>query len=153
MTDFTESARPANAVIRSARERAGITPEEVAIAADLSIHEYEDLEDYPDEAIDVVCIAQLKAVCARLSLDICELYGVDRCSNQAPIDIIHTAVEQHGASIMHVANAVGIEESEIVRVCKDAREIGSWVFIAVAAIAHELRLEVADLLLVAKTHE
>lgn len=149
MTDLYDVVLNPNDVIRDARERLDITAEDVAASAGLTIHEYEDLEDYSDEAVDVVCIAKLKKICSKLSLDICDIYGLERTSEVLPRNIVETQMEQHGISVEMLAEKVGIDEQEVRRVRNDAQELGAWVYVAVASLGRELQLDAAGLLRVA----
>ncbi len=55
--------------LRKARERLGLTPEEVASRMGLSAPWYYDLEAYPDEVVSTVSLAHLQVLGQTLGLE------------------------------------------------------------------------------------
>lgn len=74
-----------NERIQERREALGLSDVEVAQRAGLSIHEYCDVEGYPDEFTDVLSVDEAKRLAAVLGLDLLELVGLScsRCEGES----------------------------------------------------------------------
>ena len=67
----------ANEVIRRARERLGLTAQEAAARAGLSVHEYGDLEQHADEVVSAVSLATVRRVCKTLNIALTDLLAAE----------------------------------------------------------------------------
>jgi transcriptional regulator with XRE-family HTH domain len=116
----------ANEVIRRARERLGLTEQEAAARAGLSVDEYGDLEQHADEVVSAVSLATARRVCKTLNIALTELLAAESLLAAAKTTAgvqsptarpRHKLVQQQritkGASISDVANAIGFEDAAV----------------------------------------
>jgi transcriptional regulator with XRE-family HTH domain len=115
----------ANEVIRSARERLGLTSEQAAARAGLTVDEYGDLEHHADEVVSAVSLATARRICGLLNITLSELLiaeqllvpgkagGTSSGSTRPRHRVAHQMRVAKGASIGDVANAIGFEEAAV----------------------------------------
>lgn len=134
----------ASEIIISQRERLKLNASEVAKASGLTIHEYEDLEDYDDEVISVVPLSKLKSVCRVLDLDILFLLGINpefKASEktfESCESLLRSAREKCGLSIGQVGDEIGIYDWSIAEVENDSSNLDKWVVEDIQALADVL---------------
>ena len=145
--------------IRRRREALGMSDVEVAQRVGLSMHEYYDVEAYPDEFTDVLHVAEAKRLADVLGLDLLELVGV-KCSSceregfdagrltAPPVELLRSRREEMNLSREEVSDQAGWEDRgaglEILE--NDASFPGRTTINTVLDLSRVLRVP-ADLLL------
>lgn len=136
-----------NERIKSRRESLGKDPVDLASRCEMSIHEYDDLEDYADEAISVVPLKKMACICRELSIDIQELYfGVVKDAPIVTAESLRNCRTAKGMTTSDLSDEIGIYDWSIAELEADIRNVGKWVFEDVVAIAKCLGLPVESLI-------
>ena len=118
-----------NDLIRYRREAMDLAAEDVARLAGLSVHEYDDIEQFPEELGSTVSLSTVKRLCSVLRLDICALLSLPPLS--AEVDGNFGKFEpqalrlKRGMSIQEVAERVGFDEQTIKAIEIDPESINT----------------------------
>jgi transcriptional regulator with XRE-family HTH domain len=115
----------ANEIVRSARERQGLSEEQVAARSGLTIYEYGDVEQHADEICSAISLAAARRICGALNIDLSELLVAEhllslQTAGTSPQSIVprHQLIRDHriarSVSVSDVANAIGFEEAAVV---------------------------------------
>lgn len=125
-----------NEKLRQRRLELGLTPEQVAKAAGITLAAYEDIEDYSNEIFELVPLAQIKRILSFLGLDLLEVFEI-RCpfcvDNKKFVDefqrprneLLKLAREVHGLSRPDLARRTGFTQFEI-ETETDANRLEQW---------------------------
>ena len=149
----------AHELIRQARERAGLSAEEVAARVGLSAPEYIDVETHPDEFIEVIAVSEARALCDELGLQLAEVVAgepleanlstkphADR--TMVPRDVrIRQKREALGISVAELAFAIGFEDVAVENIEADEQYLDSLPIAVVAELAWKLSLPLTCLIL------
>ena len=115
----------ANEIVRRAREGLGLSEEQAAARAGLTIHEYGDVELHADEFYSALSLAAVRRICSALNIDLPELLAAEQLltSRAAGGASARGGVPRHqlirdyriarSASIGDVASAIGFQESAV----------------------------------------
>ena len=145
-----------NQIIKRKRIAKGLGVQQVAALTGLSVHEYEDIEQHADEALGVVHLNKLKAVCAVLGLDLLSLSGTtcafcegraDRDNWQSPRNIVIQRAREHlGLSKVELGDRIGFEEQAIVDMEQDPDYLEKWSVELIQELASILGVPIEVLL-------
>lgn len=147
----------AHELIRKTREQAGLSDVEVAARAGLSVAEYDDVEQHPDEFISAVSLARAKAVCAALHLKLMDLvlleFGEVGASTHVPAELgglqrnllLRKRRKALGMSEIALADGIGFEVTAIQRAEEDDGFFETLPIRVLADLAKELKLPVGSL--------
>lgn len=148
----------AHELIRQARERAGKSASEVAARIGLTPPEYFDVEAHPDEFIEVIAMAEAKALCKELGLRLLDVMSAepldaDLSGAQGPIQgalsrsgFLRQRRESLGISIGELAFAIGFEEATIEEIERNEGHLDSLPIAVVAEISRKLNLPLLRLI-------
>jgi len=135
-----------NDQIRSQRQSLGLDEHNVAKYADLSIHEYDDLEAYDDELYTVVPVNKLLKVCEKLNLNLAMLLDFETSSNRLSLDAIGQRMAELNMSVQELSDSVGITEGFIEDATTDVNSLGTWVVEPIIDLAKALDISPGDIL-------
>jgi transcriptional regulator with XRE-family HTH domain len=126
-----------NEAIRARRVELGLSVLELATKADLSVAEYDDIEDYADEATTVAHVRKLKLICQLLGLQLLELLGVpcDFCETHQRYSedyrlprnrLIASRRDALGLSRLELADKLGFYEQAVIEMEEREDFLESW---------------------------
>jgi transcriptional regulator with XRE-family HTH domain len=104
---------PPNEIIRTRRELMGITKEEVASYASISLMEYYDIEGYGDEAYTVVPLGVMRSICKRLNLDLLSLFGIEDANHANDEMDISLFKLPRNELILHSRTKLGLSQDDL----------------------------------------
>src|SRR6266566_6064447 len=118
-------------LIHRARERAGISIEEIAPRVGLTASEYFDLEAHPDEFIAVIAMIEARALCRKRGLRLVdvvasEVSDADLFAGHRTVQVtsprsvfLRQRRESLGVSLAEMAFAIGFEDAAIEQIERD----------------------------------
>jgi transcriptional regulator with XRE-family HTH domain len=149
----------AHELIRKTREQAGLSNIEVAARAGMSVAEYDDVEQHPDEFVSALSLTRAKAVCATLHLKLMDLVILELGdvgeSRSVPPELgalqrnllLRKRREAFGMSESALADGIGFEAAAIQRVEADDGFLETLPIRVLADLATELQLPVGRLVM------
>jgi len=145
-----------NQAINRRRLELGLTIDQAAIAAGLGESEYLDMELYPDEALSVATLGQLRATCRALELDLAQLLTIGERPVEAypeeyrgnPRDkILRERRQSCGMSPNELSEKLGFKEIVVEQMETDPDFLEGWSVELVRTLASTLGLPQEILLL------
>ena len=142
----------ANEKIINRRKELNLTSVEVACDSGLTIHEYDDIEDYEDEIISVVPLSSVKALCRVLSIDIYDLLDLSpdeintRTFSYSGSVLLRRSRQEKGLSQEQLSDMIGIHCWSIKEIESDVKNLDKWVIVDVMLLAKALGIPVTLLL-------
>lgn len=138
------------------RREMNLSHDDVAERTGMSFNEYWDLEQHADEAEEVVDLAQLKAVCGVLGLDLLTLFDVacSFCDKRGfkeeyllqRSDLIRIRRVDLGLSVHELADYVGFEDAAIVDMEANSAFLETWSINLIRKLADRLGIPLQVLL-------
>ena len=135
-----------NIYIKEKRIALNLSQKEIAMASNMTINEYCDIEDYEDEVYMVPTLGDIDRICCVLEINLAELFGFDPNSPRFPKDIVQLALEKKKISTLSLSNEVGIKESYILNVEKEITNFRKWVMEPVITLSKVLGLNIGSIL-------
>lgn len=140
-----------NDKIKNRRLELGLKDLEVAYKSGLSIHQYNDLEDYPDYIFAAAPLYYVKKVCRALDIDLNNVFGISCvfCEDQQPYleeyrswrcTLVKVKREKLGLSTEKLGDEVGFYGSEIELIEKYPAHLESWVIENILELAKQLEV-------------
>ena len=139
-----------NNLIEKKRLELGLTNSQVAKLVGLSIHEYSDIEDDPDETLTVLPLKGLMKLCKVLEIDIFTLLRevnvldkeyYDDVKENIPLNlIIKHKREQSGLTCEELGDKIGFYEQAIIDMETDPGYLESWPIEPILRVCKELGL-------------
>jgi transcriptional regulator with XRE-family HTH domain len=144
--------------IREARQKAGLSPVDVASGIGLTISEYEDIEQYADEFTSSFSLAKAKALCVFLGLDVVDVVEQELLGGNLPLELptdfrgllrkqlLRKRRQSLGLSEAEVADAIGFEHIAIHEAEAHDRFLDTLPIQVLADLAKHLQLPLRHLL-------
>ena len=101
--------------IRERRKQLGLTDTAVADASGLTIHQYDDIEQHPDELISNVALGKAKRVCSTVGLELRRLLELPatRSRKETVSALIRKSRQAQNLTVSEVAKHIGFADEVI----------------------------------------
>jgi DNA-binding XRE family transcriptional regulator len=139
-----------NEKIKQRRLELGLTTNEAAKKSGLSIHEYADVEDYPDEMTSVLQLSDVRNICKALNIDFQELFKNEATYVQGELDdemamlslneLVRNKRESANITREELGERLDFYEQAIVDIESDPKFLNGWSFELVAKLCAELKI-------------
>jgi transcriptional regulator with XRE-family HTH domain len=141
-----------NEIVKKRRIELGLTINEAAEKSGLSIHEYTDVEDYPDEIASVLQLRDLKSICKTLNIDIYEFLGNEtECAERDQGDkadlvslneLVRQKRETANLTRIELGDRLGFYEEAIIDMESDPKFLESWSIELIKNLCAELKIPI-----------
>lgn len=131
-------------VIRERRKELGLDDTFVSKRSGLSIHQYADVEQHPDEFETAISAKTAMEICAVLGLNVRDVLGLPQTRSavaQSASTVMRTARERHGLSESTLADRIGFDEDTIHSLEASPDKIYSLPLVVIFDLERELGLE------------
>lgn len=133
-----------NDLIRAKRQTLGMSDEEVARAAGISVDQYGDVEQYPDEFASSLTLSEARNVCAILGIEIIHLAGLDSVHSKKICNrahLIKSKRELKKMSAINFSSKLGFDISTVQIMESDKDFLEAWPLDLVLQVASVLEID------------
>lgn len=133
-----------NEVIRAKRHALSMSDEQVARAARISIDQYGDVEQYPDEFVTSLTLSEARNICLMLGIEILQLVGLDSAHAGIICDranLIKSKRDIKKISVSDFASKLGFENSIVHKMESDRDFLENWPLDLVLKVASVLDID------------
>jgi len=143
--------------IRAARDRLGLSMNDVAVKAGVGVPGYRDVEFYEDEAFSVVPLGDLRSICRILELDLFAMFEVADLvdgSNRLGGDLVHLRRNELiqrrrtelGLTREQLGDLIGFETITVEQMEQESDFLEQWPLELIETLAVELSLPLRTLI-------
>ena len=138
-----------NEKIRSQREMLGMSIEEVARSAGLSVPQCIDVEKYEDEFVSTLMLVEAKRLCDSLKLDIADIVGLGRSSSTTVTQrsvLIRERRSELRISAKDLADFIGFDECVVGEMEANEGYLDEWPVELIVKVADFLKVPPLELM-------
>lgn len=141
-----------NEIIRDRRQSLGITLNDVAQQAGLTIAAYRDIESYEDEAYTQAPLRSLRAICQALKIDLLALFNLDSSASvpHSGLCLRSKLIAEHrerlGLSQSELGDLIGFESYVVAQFENDPDYLEGWPLELIVDLSARLKMPVGALL-------
>jgi len=132
-----------NQRIKTRRQELGMSIEDMALSAKLSIAQCIDVEAYEDEFVSTLTLMEAKRLCEAIKLDIADVLGLDKRHDfviSGKSNFIHDNRVRLGISVGDFADHIGFDECVVSEMEGDDSYLDQWPVELIVKVANLLKM-------------